>query len=141
MLSACETAKGKFYQGEGVFSFSRGFAALGIPSSVTNLWSVENESTYRLTELFYKYLSEGSSPDIALQNAKREFMRTTSKEKKLPYYWASAILIGKTDKIELKKGLPWTFVLVTSGVLILCYWVSSKFVKSKKSNHVHDKMI
>ena len=46
VLSACETGKGKLYQGEGVFSFNRGFAALGIPGSVINLWAVENEATY-----------------------------------------------------------------------------------------------
>src|SRR5882724_2119288 len=38
VLAACETGNGKNYQGEGVFSFGRGFAALGIPSSVANLW-------------------------------------------------------------------------------------------------------
>jgi hypothetical protein len=38
--------KEKVYQGEGVFSFNRGFAALGIPAAITNLWSVDNESTY-----------------------------------------------------------------------------------------------
>ncbi|MDP9042568.1 MAG: CHAT domain-containing protein, partial [Bacteroidota bacterium] len=36
VLSACETGNGKLYKGEGVFSFNRGFAALGIPSSVIN---------------------------------------------------------------------------------------------------------
>ena len=30
VLSACETGNGKLYQGEGIFSFNRGFAALGI---------------------------------------------------------------------------------------------------------------
>ena len=60
VLSACETGTGQWYGGEGVFSFNRGFAALGIPSSITNLWRVENKSTYRLTELFYKYLAEGA---------------------------------------------------------------------------------
>jgi CHAT domain-containing protein len=46
VLSACQTASGKLYNGEGVFSFNRQFAALGIPSSVSNLWQVDNQSTY-----------------------------------------------------------------------------------------------
>ncbi len=70
VLSACETGNGRLYQGEGVFSFNRGFAALGIPSSITNLWMADNESTYRLTELFYKELAKGLPQDIALQQAK-----------------------------------------------------------------------
>ena len=59
VLSACETGLGREYKGEGVFSFNRGFAALGIPTAITNLWSVDDKATYKLTELFYKYLSEG----------------------------------------------------------------------------------
>ena len=79
VLSACETGSGKLHEGEGVFSFNRGFAALGIPSAITNLWSVDNTSTYKLTELFYKHLTEGLPVDIALQKAKLEFLQTSTK--------------------------------------------------------------
>ena len=120
VLSACETGNGKLYKGEGVFSFNRGFAALGIPSSVINLWSVENESTYKITELFYKYTAEGLPLDVALQKAKLEFTSSSSKQKKLPYYWAAAILVGKTDAIEMGKPLPWTWIVTTAGVFIAC---------------------
>ena len=67
VLSACETGAGKDYRGEGVFSFNRGFASLGIPAAVTNLWSVDNNSTYRLTEYFYKWLARGLPTDVAVQ--------------------------------------------------------------------------
>lgn len=111
VLSACETGKGKFYQGEGVFSFNRAFAGLGIPSCVNNLWSVDNESTYQLTEMFYKYLADGLPIDQALQQAKLEFMKTTSEMGRLPYYWAAAILAGKTDAVEFKKKSSWNWVI------------------------------
>lgn len=108
VLSACQTASGKLYSGEGVFSFNRSFAALGIPSCVSNLWQVDNKSTYRLMELFYKYISDGMSLDIALQKAKKEFIKTTTLgENKLPYYWAASILVGKTDEIPLQKKRAW----------------------------------
>ncbi|MFT3703438.1 MAG: CHAT domain-containing protein [Agriterribacter sp.] len=71
ILSACETAKGQMYRGEGIFSFNRGFASLGIPAAISNLWSVDEQSTYKITELFYKYLSTGLTTDIALQRAKK----------------------------------------------------------------------
>ena len=80
VLSACETGTGKIYQGEGVFSFNRGFAALGIPAAITNLWSVDNTSTYLLTELFYKWLAKGFPTDVALQKAKLEFLQTDRKK-------------------------------------------------------------
>ncbi len=117
VLSACETGNGTLYKGEGVFSFNRGFAALGIPSSVTNLWAVDNESTYRITELFYKYVSEGLPLDISLQKAKLDFISASSKEKRLPYYWAAAIVVGRTDPVELSPAYPWKLLLVMTGSL------------------------
>ncbi|MBS1933016.1 MAG: CHAT domain-containing protein, partial [Bacteroidetes bacterium] len=130
VLSACETGNGKLYQGEGVFSFNRGFAALGIPSSVTNLWSVDNESTYKLTEFFYKYVTKGLPLDEALQKAKLEFIQTSSKEKSLPYYWAASILAGKTDAIKLKKGQPWKYF--TGAIVLLGIFVLGSHIKKRK---------
>ncbi|HEX5026763.1 MAG TPA: CHAT domain-containing tetratricopeptide repeat protein [Agriterribacter sp.] len=115
VLSACETGKGKNYQGEGVFSFNRGFAALGIPAAVANLWSVDNTSTYRLTELFYKWLTKGLPTDIALQKAKLEFLETASKEKSMPYYWAGPVLIGKADVINMHTSYSWKWIIAFAG--------------------------
>ncbi len=136
VLSACETANGKLYEGEGIFSFNRGFAALGIPAAISNLWSVENESTYRITELFYKYLAQDFPTDIALQKAKLEFIKTSNtKSKQLPYFWAGTILTGKVTTIKTAKAQPWkiilitTFILAFSGYIIRKRWVTKKRVR------------
>ena len=131
VLSACETGKGKVYRGEGIFSFNRGFAALGIPAAITNLWSVDNESTYMLTELFYKWLAKGLPTDVALQNAKLEFLQTVSEEKSLPFYWAAPVLVGKTEIIELGKPFPWKWIALFAGVGIFVFWKMRKWVNSK----------
>jgi hypothetical protein len=84
---------------------------------------VGNESTYRLTELFYKYLAKGLTSDVALQKAKLEFIRTSSKEDGLPYYWAAPILAGKAGKIEAARDSVWDWVV--GGLLIVAlsfYW-------------------
>jgi len=112
VLSACETANGEFYQGEGVFSFNREFAALGIPTAVVNCWSVDNKATYRLTELFYQYLSEGEPADIAMQKAKKEFFRSESGEQRLPYYWAAPVVTGQATLLPKSGGpFPWLYIL------------------------------
>ena len=132
VLSACETAKGKLYNGEGVFSFSRQFAALGIPSSVSNLWQVDNQSTYKLTELFYKYLSRGLPSDVALQKAKKEFKTISSKEQNLPYYWAAPILVGRGIRCYLQKPFPW--ILVAAIVIVLIFVLGGlKMMQRKRS--------
>lgn len=133
VLSACETANGKFYQGEGIFSFNRGFAALGIPAAISNLWSVENESTYRITELFYKYLSKGLPTSVALQKAKLEFINTSvSKEKKLPYYWAGAILTGKVASFKINRSLPWLSIIILLIVLLSIAFLTKKISRNPK---------
>ncbi len=106
VLSACETGNGTFYKGEGVFSFNRAFAALGIPSCINNLWSVDNESTYKLSKLFYNNISKGLSVDEALQLAKLEYIKTSSPRKQSPYYWAATILSGKAEAIQFKENKP-----------------------------------
>ena len=119
VLSACETAGGKLYNGEGVFSFNRQFAALGIPSSVSNLWQADDQSTYKITELFYKYLVKGIPLDVALQKAKKEFKSISSKEKNLPYYWAASILVGQGNPIPLQKPFP--LILLAAIVIVLIF--------------------
>lgn len=118
VLSACETGKGLVNQGEGVFSFNRAFAALGIPASIANLWSVENESTYLLTELFHKNLAKGLPMDLALQKAKIEFMESRQ-GKTLPYYWAATILVGNTDKIHWIERNSRTYLIILVAVFAI----------------------
>ncbi len=131
VLSACNTGNGKFYQGEGIFSFNRAFASVGIPASVINLWSVESKSTYRLTELFYKYLSDGLTTDKALQFAKLEFIRTSGKQQSLPYYWAAAILVGKTEAIDFHQGISLRTWLITAIIICFLFLVWLGWIKRK----------
>jgi CHAT domain-containing protein len=132
VLSACETGSGKNYQGEGVFSFNRGFAALGIPAAITNLWSVDNTSTYLLTELFYKWLAKGVPTDVALQKAKLEFLQAASKEKSMPCYWAGPVLVGKTDTIEISKPYPWKWIVLFLSIGCIGFFAIRKLIISKK---------
>ena len=138
VLSACETGNGTNYKGEGVFSFNRAFAGLGIPSSLINLWSVDNASTYRLTELFYKYTLQGLPLDIALQKAKLDFITTASREKQLPFFWAAAIISGKTDPIKLDQNRPAAWLV--AGALfsaIIVGWIILRKIQSGKKKGIN----
>jgi CHAT domain-containing protein len=120
VLSACETGTGKFYQGEGVFSFNRGFAALGIPAAITSLWLADDRKTYALTNLFYKYLSGGDPADVALQKAKLEFMESSSAGNDLPYFWAVPVLTGKVTAVVITgQSFPWGKLLLAAGIGII----------------------
>lgn len=138
VLSGCQTASGRLYSGEGVFSFNRSFAALGIPSTVSNLWQVNDQTTYQLTELFYKYLSQNLPLDVALQKAKKEFIRQNEfNEYKLPAYWASSVLIGKTDAISPQRKSDWKLaaILGLTVIALIFLWVTRRKKESKVRNN------
>jgi CHAT domain-containing protein len=133
MLAACETAGGKLYNGEGVFSFNRGFAALGVPACITNLWEVDEKSTYELSESFYSYLASGFSTDIALQKAKIDFLRNAKGEKKLPFYWAAPILAGQAEQFNIKRKLTPGIVSLIIGLLLAAI-ITFIMIKRKREN-------
>lgn len=102
VLSGCQTGVGRSIKGEGVLSLARGFAAAGIPSTITTLWSVDDRVTYRLMENFYRHLRRGMASDEALQQAKIDFLDQFDGENELPYYWASTVALGQN--IQLKSS-------------------------------------
>ncbi len=114
VLSACKTGVGQNQRGEGVFSLARGFAALGIGSTVTTLWNVEDQPTYELTKLFYRYLEEGLPKDEALQRAKLEWLEKGGKADALPSQWAGMILVGDVHPLSVNR-----YPLILGGSMLL----------------------
>nr|WP_281422271.1 CHAT domain-containing protein [Arthrospiribacter ruber] len=130
VLAACNTGVGKLVRGEGVFSLARGFAAAGIPSSITTLWEVENQATYELTELFYRFLSDGLPSDVALQQAKLEFLEN-SEGQSLPYFWAGQVLVGRSDVLQPASGFgsKILYLALVLGVMVVFILL---FIKRRK---------
>lgn len=114
VLSACETGLGKQEKGEGVMSLSRGFTYAGVPSLVTSLWAVNENSTSQIMQDFYKNLKQGASKDEALRQAKRTYIKAHPDQ--APYYWAGFIQIGQTDPLPTSSPkLFWMF----GGIFLL----------------------
>jgi CHAT domain-containing protein len=91
-LSACQTGLGRQITGEGTMGMARAFVVAGAPSVIVSLWSVSDESTAKLMQLFYTHLvKEHRDKGTALQMAREELR----KQYPNPYYWAPFILIGE----------------------------------------------
>ena len=118
VLSACQTNLGKNATGEGIMSFARGFAYLNVPSTVSTLWSVDNEATYQITEAFYKFLDEGFEKDIALQKAQLAYLKNKQID---PYYWSGMVLVGDAEKLQNWSWIYYT--IVASFVLIITFLI------------------
>ncbi|WP_299837492.1 CHAT domain-containing protein [uncultured Tenacibaculum sp.] len=96
VLSACETNLGELKKGEGILNLARGFFYSGSKSVVSSLWKVNDVATTSLMTDFYTNLKDHQSKSEALNNAKRNYLKTHTLSEKSPYYWASFILIGDT---------------------------------------------
>lgn len=115
VLSACETGIGENKEGEGSMSLSRAFAYANIPSSISSLWKVNEQSSVEILTGFYKNLSKEENFAKALQNAKKEYLvnENITDEKKLPYFWASYILVGKDNVLSIEKSFKIEYLIVT----------------------------
>ena len=101
VLSACNTGLGKLEKGEGLIGISRAFLYAGVPSLVVSLWSVDDEATARIMELFYEHLRSGASKNQALRQAKLDYLSDARGDKKDPFYWGPFILSGDWRPLAL----------------------------------------
>lgn len=99
-FSACQTARGRFIEGEGNLSLARGLASAGVKSIVTTLWNLNRSEAAQLFPSFYLALHHHKPKDIALQEAKIEFMQARRSHID-PSLWAGIVLIGNTAALSL----------------------------------------
>jgi CHAT domain-containing protein len=107
VLSACDTALGPSFAGEGLFGLAKGFAFAGAESVMASLWAIDDASTMYLSEVFYQELAAGRTPAAALSQAQRAMLegeipatgwvarllgKDTSRDYSHPYYWAAFTL-------------------------------------------------
>ena len=96
VLSACETARGRFNAGEGLMGMTWALFAAGCPSSVVSEWTVSSASTAQLmVALHESLLARGPSPFAkadALRAAKLRLLK--SQRFAHPFYWSAFVLVG-----------------------------------------------
>ncbi len=94
VLSACRTALGREFRGEGLVSISRGFMYAGAPRVVGSLWASDDKATAELMARFYrKMLRDKLRPAAALRAAQIEMLK--ERRWQPPYYWAGFTLQGE----------------------------------------------
>ncbi len=101
VLSACQTATGVQYQGEGVYSIARAFIAGGASCVLATLWGVDDRSTVEITRSYYHYLLTGVAPVAALTEAQRAMINSPRQLYRHPYFWAPYICIGGHEVFRL----------------------------------------
>jgi len=92
VLSACQTAEGKYQAGEGLIGLSWSFLAAGSQSAVASQWRVASSSTTGLMIAFHRGLQQHMSPAAALRHA--ELTIEQDPRYRHPFYWAGFVLLG-----------------------------------------------
>src|SRR5262245_463504 len=98
VLSACETARGRYGAGEGVIGLTWALFVAGVPSTVVSQWKVESASTRDLMLNFHRRLRAPAAAKAkvtkaeALRQAALKVMKNP--ETSHPFYWAGFVLVG-----------------------------------------------
>ncbi|MBI4542547.1 MAG: CHAT domain-containing protein [Gemmatimonadetes bacterium] len=90
VLSACETLKGRLFNGEGMMGLARAFLAGGAGAVVATRWPVGPRAA-EFMSVFYQALAAGRAPSSALQEARASLRGNPATAH--PFYWAGFILI------------------------------------------------
>jgi CHAT domain-containing protein len=105
VLSACQTARGEDKGGEGIGRLTRGFLYSGARSVVVSLWSVSDEATARLMQLFYEGMLRGKLPPSEALRRAQLSIRAEDRWSS-PYYWAGFVLQGDGGDPIVTNKLP-----------------------------------
>jgi CHAT domain-containing protein/tetratricopeptide (TPR) repeat protein len=120
VLSACSTGNGKLQKGEGVISLARAFTYAGMPSVIMTLWDVEDISSGNIIPSFYYLLGKGFDKDIALRQAKLNYLVKTKPEIEThPAFWSGYVLYGNNRGFRQSRDEFFLILLFVLGGLII----------------------
>ena len=125
VLSACHSANGKIYRGEGVQGMSKAFMLSGARSILSSLWSASEASSLEIMTAFLQNVQNGKPNDLALHQAKLDYLANARPSQQHPFYWANFIIIGELNTHPAQApffsaaGIIFTLVLIVGLFLIL----------------------
>jgi CHAT domain-containing protein len=117
-LTACETGKPGYQEGEGMISLAHAFNYAGSESILTGLWKIDEQASAVLLEDFYNNLVKGLSKDEALRQAKLDYLNNKNGRMLAPQYWAGLVIMGDTSPVKLKQKTSVWFLSILGFILL-----------------------
>lgn len=109
LLSACHSASGKIYSGEGVQGMTKAFLLAGAQNVLSSLWNASESSSLDIILSFLENSEKGLPFDSALRLAKLDYLKEATPSQQHPYYWSNYILLGK---VEPAPPFCWKIILL-----------------------------
>ncbi|RYZ59193.1 MAG: CHAT domain-containing protein, partial [Chitinophagaceae bacterium] len=121
VLTACESGRPGFEDGEGMVSLAHAFHYAGSESMLTGLWKIDEKASAQLMEAFYQNLVAGMFKDEALRQAKLHYLQTAEGRALSPQYWAGLVIMGDTAPIALEAASKpsWHWFLGAAILLLI----------------------
>jgi len=116
VLSGCNTGFGVLRYSEGLISIARSFFYTGVRTVAYTLWQLPDEAGAFIIENFYKLIKRRNKPEDALRESKLEFLSNTDAVKSHPFYWASYVIVGKSDQVSLVRS-NYRLIIIVSVIL------------------------
>jgi len=93
-LSACETALGRLYSGDGTVSLTNAFLIAGSQMVISSLWAIHDKHTMLFVKQFYELLETMPVSKAFAQTKKVCIRGDLGKDLQNPVYWGAFVLWG-----------------------------------------------
>ena len=125
ILSACESGKPGYQDGEGMVSLAHAFNYAGSQRILMALWKIDEQSSSRITEFFIENIKNGRFTDEALQQAKLQYLEQAEGRLLAPSYWAGLVMLGQPVQLSFENPARFPYWIAASavilGILIVVY--------------------
>lgn len=118
ILTACESGKPGYQDGEGMVSLAHAFKYAGSQRILTALWKIDEQSSSKITELFILNLKKGLATDEALRNAKLQYLQEAEGRVAAPTYWAGLVMIGEPYVLQFEKDNKPVYWILASIAMV-----------------------
>ncbi len=122
ILTACESGRPGYQDGEGMVSLAHAFNYAGSKRILTALWEIDEHSSSRITEFFIRNLKKGYPTDEALQQAKLQYLQQAQGRILAPAYWAGLVIIGEPSQLSFHTPPNYTFWIM-AGIIIIAFLI------------------
>ena len=132
VLTACESGKPGYQDGEGMVSLAHAFNYAGSKSILMGLWKIDEQASTLLLGFFYKNLLKGMPKDEALRQAKLSYLKEADGRMLAPQYWAGMVIMGDTSPIMIQPPSSPAKLITTVFVILLISGIGYFAIRSFK---------